>query len=185
MDREERLVFVRRLPANRPFTGGFSFRLKKIKTAIDFSRRFAIITSAISPQKGKPRQMRVDRGGTQGFQGRPPTKPLVTTGGFSFRFKKIKIAIDFSRRFAIIILPSPGNGKPRQMRVDRGACHGFPRRPRPKALVITGGFPLLRDVTLLCYGAVKSFGFSGFPCRGRKLPFSLISGAETRKIPGA
>ena len=83
VDREERLVFVRRLPANRPFTGGFSFRLKKIKIAIDFSRRFAIIILP-SPGNGKPRQMRVDRGGTHGFQGRPPTKPLVTTGGFPF-----------------------------------------------------------------------------------------------------
>ena len=46
--------------------------------------------------------MRVDRGGTQGFQGRPPTKPLVITGGFPFLFEKIMIAIDFSRRFAII-----------------------------------------------------------------------------------
>ena len=73
--------------------------------AIDFSRRFDIIILP-SPGNGKPRQMRVDRGGTHGFQGRPPTKPLVTTGGFPFLFEKIMIAIDFSRRFAIIILPS-------------------------------------------------------------------------------
>lgn len=80
----------------------------------------------------------------------------------------------------------PRRGKPRrESRVDRGGTHGFQGRPPTKPLVTTGGFPLLRDVTLLCYGAVKSFGFSGFPCRGRKLPFSLISGAETRKIPGA
>ena len=70
------------------------------------------------------------------------------------------------------------------MRVDRGGTQGFQGRPPTKPLVTTGGFPLLRDVTLLCYGAGKGFGFSGFPCRGRKLPFSLISGAETRKIPG-
>ena len=70
------------------------------------------------------------------------------------------------------------------MRVDRGGTQGFQGRPPTKPLVTTGGFPLLRDVTLLNYGAGKGFGFSGFPRRGRKLPFSLISGAETRKIPG-
>ena len=52
MDREERLVFVRRLPANRPFTGGFSFRFKKIKIAIDFSRRFAIIILPSALKRG-------------------------------------------------------------------------------------------------------------------------------------
>ena len=52
VDREERLVFVRRLPANRPFTGGFSFRFKKIKIAIDFSRRFAIIILPSAPKRG-------------------------------------------------------------------------------------------------------------------------------------
>ena len=127
MDREERLVFVRRLPANRPFTGGFSFLFKKIKTAIDFSRRFAIIILPSAPKRGSHGRCAWTGVEPMAFRVGPPTKPLVTTGGFS----------------------------------------------------------LLRDVTLLCYGAVKSFGFSGFPCRGRKLPFSLISGAETRKISGA
>ena len=97
--------------------------------------------------------------------GPPLNRPF--TGGFSFQFKKIKTAIDFSRRFAIIILPSPGNGKPRQMRVDRGGTHGFQGRPP----TTTGGFPLLREVTLLCYGAVKTSVSRVFRVGGENSPF--------------
>ena len=64
-----------------PFAKNF---LKRIDAGIDILSHYAIMKEP-SPGNGKPRrESRVDRGGTHGFQGRPPIKPLVITGGFAF-----------------------------------------------------------------------------------------------------